>query len=108
MALRIFLSYRREDSSARAGRLRDALAARFGERNIFQDVTAVRPGEDFTRAIDAALSQSDVVLVVIGPQWVTSAGPDGEPRLARQDDYVRAELIAAGGHPQRPDVAPRR
>ena len=39
--MRIFLSYRREDSSAWAGRLRDALSARFGEDNIFQDVVAV-------------------------------------------------------------------
>lgn len=36
--MRIFLSYRREDSSAWAGRPHDTLAARFGEQNIFQDV----------------------------------------------------------------------
>jgi TIR domain len=93
--LRIFLSYRRDDSSAWAGRLRDALAARFGEENIFQDVVAVRPGQTFTDAIDAALATSDAVLAVIGPRWLTSAGSDGEPRLAKSDDYLRTELTAA-------------
>src|SRR5438093_9482908 len=96
--MRIFLSYRREDASAWAGRLRDALAAQFGEENIFQDVATVRPGQKFTDAIDAALSQADVALAVIGPRWLTAAADDGEPRLAKSDDYVRAELRAALAH----------
>ena len=93
--MRIFLSYRREDSSAWAGRLHDALAARFGERNIFQDVVAVGPGEDFTAAIDRALGDADATLAVIGPNWLTVAGPDGVRRLEEPNDYVRAELSAA-------------
>jgi hypothetical protein len=93
--MRIFLSYRREDSSAWAGRLRDALSARFGEDNIFQDVVAVQPGQDFTDAVDAALSRSDATLAVIRPRWLTAAGVDGEPRLADESDYVRSELVAA-------------
>ena len=93
--MRIFLSYRREDSSAWAGRLRDALSARFGEDNIFQDVVAVQPGQNFTDAVDAALSRSDATLAVIGPRWLTAAGVDGAPRLADESDYVRSELVAA-------------
>lgn len=96
--MRIFLSYRREDASAWAGRLRDALAAQFGEANIFQDVAAVRPGQKFTDAIDTALSRSDVALAVIGPRWLVASGDDGELRLAQSDDYVRAELMAALAH----------
>jgi hypothetical protein len=93
--MRIFLSYRREDSSAWAGRLHDSLATRFGERNIFQDVVAVGPGEDFTAAIDRALGDADATLVVIGPTWLTAAAPGGVRRLDEPDDYVRAELSAA-------------
>jgi hypothetical protein len=98
MPQRIFLSYRREDASAWAGRLHDALAREFGERNIFQDVVAVRPGQNFTDAIDDALSQADVVLAVIGPNWLAPTGTDGEPRLSQADDYVRAELAATLAH----------
>jgi hypothetical protein len=93
--MRIFLSYRREDSSAWAGRLHDLLSDRFGERNIFQDVTAVGPGEDFTAAIHRALGAADATLAVIGPTWLTVTGPDGVRRLDEPDDYVRAELSAA-------------
>jgi hypothetical protein len=33
---------------------------------VFQDVTAIAPGQDFTAALDHALDDSDVVLAVIG------------------------------------------
>ena len=93
--MRIFLSYRRDDAAAWAGRLYDALAAQFDQRNLWQDVTAVRPGENFSDAIDAALAESDVVLAVIGPSWLTATTSTGEPRFTRPDDYVRIELAAA-------------
>jgi TIR domain len=98
VVMRIFLSYRREDSAAWAGRLHDSLAARFGERSIFQDVVAVQPGEDFTDAIDRALSQSEAALVVIGPRWLTVTDAEGARRLDQPDDFVRTELIAALAH----------
>ncbi len=93
--MRIFLSYRRDDAVAWAGRLYDALAAQFDQRNLWQDVTTVRPGENFRDAIDAALAESDVVLAVIGPSWLTTTTSTGELRLAMPDDYVRIELAAA-------------
>jgi hypothetical protein len=101
MPVRIFLSYRREDSSAWAGRLHDALADRFGERSVFQDVETIRPGEDFMDAVDTAIAQSDAVLAVIGPHWATAEDPSGGRRLESSDDYVRAELEAALRHERR-------
>ena len=93
--MRVFLSYRRSDSSAWAGRLRDALASRLGEENVFQDVAAVRPGQSFTAAIEGALSRSDATLAVIGPQWLTATSADGLRHLTDEHDHVRAELSAA-------------
>jgi TIR domain len=93
--MRIFLSYRREDASAWAGRLTDALAVRFGAENIFQDVTALRPGVNYLVAIDEAVRRSDVALVVIGPDWLTAAHADGSRRLADESDDVRAEVRSA-------------
>jgi hypothetical protein len=61
-----FLSYRRGDVAGHAGRLADALRQRLGARSVFQDVTAIAPGQDFTAALDPALDDSDVVLAVIG------------------------------------------
>jgi len=95
--MRIFLSYRRDDSAAHAGRLYDSLVARFGTRNVFQDVTAIEPGTDFAVRLEEALATSDAALVVIGPRWLTATEPDGTRRLEQPDDYVRREVAAALG-----------
>jgi hypothetical protein len=93
--VKIFISYRRDDTGGRAGRLFDLLAARYGAGRVFQDVTGVAPGTYFDDQVDAAIAGSDVVLVVIGPRWLTSAGGDGARRIDRPDDYVRHEVRAA-------------
>lgn len=93
--MRVFLSYRRSDVGGYAGRLSDALSQRLGARNVFQDVTDIEPGRDFTHAIDEALDASDAVLAVIGPSWLGAADPHGELRLRQPDDYVRRELARA-------------
>lgn len=93
--MRLFLSYRRDDSAAHAGRLRDALADRFGADAVFQDVVTIGAGEDFTVAVDRALDASDALLVVMGPGWVGAKDPEGRPRLHDEHDYVRFEVARA-------------
>jgi hypothetical protein len=73
--MRVFLSYRRGDAGGYAGRLTDALFQRLGPKSVFQDVTAISPGQDYTVAIDRALDDSDAALVVIGPGWLTAVTP---------------------------------
>ena len=53
--MKVFLSYRRDDTGGRAGRLFDVLVARFGVRNVFQDVNTVAPGLDFIAQVEAAI-----------------------------------------------------
>jgi TIR domain len=93
--VQIFLSYRRGDAGGYAGRLSDALRQRLGAKSVFQDVTAIAPGQDYTAVIDRALDGCDAVLVVIGPGWHAAATPQGTPRLFEADDYVRLELSRA-------------
>jgi TIR domain len=93
--VKIFISYRRDDTAGRAGRLFDLLATRFGARNVFQDVTAIEPGTDFSQRVDQAIAQCDATLVVIGSDWLSMSGPDGTRRLDEPDDYVRREVGAA-------------
>jgi len=90
--VRIFVSYRRSDVGGHAGRLSDALGQRLGAKNVFQDVAAIAPGQDFAAAISAALDRCDAALAVIGPGWLTASMPGGRPRLLEPDDYVRLEL----------------
>jgi hypothetical protein len=95
--VRVFLSYRRDDAGGYAGRLTDALLQRLGPKSVFQDVTAISPGQDYAVAIDRALADSDAALVVIGPGWLTAATPQGTRRLLDADDYVHLELARALG-----------
>jgi hypothetical protein len=84
----IFICYRRDDSQGQAGRLYDSLVAKFGERNVFFDVDNLHPGADFDSVIQSTLGRSKVVLVVIGPRWLSS-------RIANDQDFVRKEILAA-------------
>jgi hypothetical protein len=93
--MRLFISYRRDDTAGRAGRLFDMLVSRFGRRNVFQDVAAIAPGADFTEQVANAIAKCDAALVVIGPEWLDLRSPDGTRRLDESDDYVRREVHTA-------------
>lgn len=92
--MRVFISYRRDDSSGHAGRLTDALTQRLGPKSVFQDVITIGVGHDFTDAIEGALEHSEAVLVVIGPEWLAE-GRSGSSRLHDRDDFVRLEVATA-------------
>jgi hypothetical protein len=91
----IFISYRRDDASGHAGRLFDRLAARFGREHVFMDVTDIAPGDDFTQVIEASVGTADLLLAVIGPQWLSAAEPGGARRIDDAMDFVRQEIAAA-------------
>lgn len=91
---RIFISYRRTDAAGYAGRLYDALSARFGEDRIFMDIE-IPIASDFRRVIADALSRTDLVLVLIGPSWMSIADRSGRRRLDDPGDLVRLEIIEA-------------
>ena len=87
--MRIFISYRRGASSDIVGRIDDHLRQRFGPDSVFRDVDNIPIGVDFHQVLIDAISQADVVLVVIGPDWL-SRGDLHDP-----NDFVRIEVAAA-------------
>jgi hypothetical protein len=91
---RIFICYRREDTSGYAGRLRDALSARFGAHEIFRDIDTIAPGEDFVAAMTGGIAKCRVFLVLIGRRWLRRERP-GEHGVEDETDYVRREITAA-------------
>jgi hypothetical protein len=88
----VFISYRRSDTAAYAGRLFDILSAEFGADNTFMDVDDIKGGDDFTTVIERKLDVSDALLAVIGPQWLTMSVPGGGRRLDDASDFVRVEI----------------
>ncbi len=101
-AQKVFICYRREETAAHAGRLYDAMVARFGESNVFMDVD-IAPGVDFVERITQVVSRCLVLIVVMGPRWGTTTDEDGNQRIADPDDFVRLEVETAL---RRPDVTP--
>src|SRR6266508_1693330 len=93
--LRIFLNYRRDETSGHAGRLFDVLAARFGNDHVFMDIDRIEPGLDFADVISEAVASCDVFIALIGSRWLTSADAKGRPRLENPEDFIRLELEAA-------------
>ena len=62
---KIFISYRRDETSGHAGRLFDALADHFGAEQVFMDVDGLEPGVDFVRTLTTVLESVEVLLAVI-------------------------------------------
>ena len=91
----IFINYRREDSAATAGRLHDRLAQVFGRKRIFMDVDQIPAGIDFVAHLNSQVAACNVLLVVIGRQWLNVKNEAGERRLHQPDDFVAIEIAAA-------------
>ena len=95
MSGQIFISYRRDDSSAWAGRLSDHLSSHFPSNQIFMDVDTIEPGIDFVEAIKESVGSCDVLIAVIGTHWLTSSNRAGIRRLEIPEDSVRVEIATA-------------
>ncbi len=92
---RLFISYRRDDTGADAGRLNDTLNQFLGPDRTFFDFDQIAPGMDFEVELKRALSASEVLLALIGPKWETISDSSGKTRLSDKDDLVRIELLEA-------------
>ncbi len=93
--MKIFISYRRNDSAGYAGRLFDILTNHFGAKNVFMDIDTIAPGKDFRTVIADAVGRCDVMLVLIGKHWLSMVDAQGRRRLDDPHDWVRIEITTA-------------
>ena len=66
---KIAVSYRRTDSTI-ASRIFRRLADHYGKEDVFIDVNDVPAGAAFPQFVDTVLSKTQVLLVLIGPNWL--------------------------------------
>jgi len=90
----IFISYRRDDSAGYVRALYDRLVQHFAKERVFMDVAAIDPGLPFDEAINHALDQCKVMIVMIGRRWMDKKA-SMEPRIKDPKDFVRIEIAAA-------------
>jgi hypothetical protein len=97
MTGKIFLCYRRKDAAAGfALALFNRLEQSFPAENLFMDVEGgIGAGQDFVRVLREQVSACDVMLALIGPDWLTATDEKGRLRLENPDDFVRIEVESA-------------
>jgi tetratricopeptide (TPR) repeat protein len=82
------------------GRIHDQLKASFGANNVFRDMYNIPAGSDFRSVINEAVGSTDVCLVIIGHQWISTTDAQGKRRLDDPNDFVRIEVEAALKNPR--------
>ncbi|MEO6188413.1 MAG: toll/interleukin-1 receptor domain-containing protein [Ginsengibacter sp.] len=95
MSTNIFISYRKEDSKWNTQLLYDRLSHYFPSKEIFKDFNTIKAGEDYRKVISEALKKCQVLLVIIGKNWVNSQDEKGVQRLQNPEDLLRIEIETA-------------
>ncbi len=91
----VFINYRREETAGEARALFNDLVSRFGENSVFMDVDNIALGRDFRQVIQQRLASCDLMLALIGKNWVGAKNQSGRRRLDDASDFVRLEIEAA-------------
>jgi serine/threonine protein kinase len=93
---KIFVSYRRDDSGDAVNWLYEKLKDHFGANILFMDTGSIETGELWPDKIAKKLEESEIVLIVIGTEWLTK-GIDqfGRRRIDKETDWVRKEIELA-------------
>ena len=92
--MRLFISYRRSDSQQLVDQLEEKLKGRLTGVEVFRDIGGIEAGENWKEVIDEKIETSDIVLVIIGSDWLTSE-EKGKRRLNQPDDVVCHEIATA-------------
>jgi hypothetical protein len=92
---KVFISYRRSDSAAYAGRVWDRLERDLGRHSLFMDVAAIPLGTNFPEVLHEEVAKCSVLLAMIGPNWLDARDEHQKRRLDDPNDYVRIEIAQA-------------
>lgn len=95
MAVKVFISYRREDSAGYAGRILDRLGHELERDHLFIDVDDIPLGRNFVKLLGEEVAKCDVLLAVIGHDWLDARDENGTRRLNDPNDFVRIEVATA-------------
>ena len=88
----IFISYRHSDCQAQANGLHDGLVHRLRNASLFMDLDSIPPGVDFEQHIRDEIRRSDVILVMIGDNWLDDRPGTNRRRIDEPNDFVRLEI----------------
>jgi hypothetical protein len=91
----VFINYRRGETAGEARALFNELTQTLGRDSVFMDVDTIALGRDFRQVVRERVETCDLMLALVGRDWVSSANPAGRRRLDDANDFVRIEIEAA-------------
>jgi len=91
----VFISYRRVDSEDVTGRIYEHLTKEIDADGVFKDVDDIPYGARFRQKIREAIDAADIMLVIIGSDWLSVTNDDGGRRIDSASDCVRFEIETA-------------
>lgn len=99
MPSKIFINYRTGDGHDAAQLLDAKLCEVFGKKRVFRDRRSMPPGTEYPREMRRNLAESNVLLAIIGPHWLTlrEKRPDGRRLIDIPGDWVHEEIRASLG-----------
>jgi hypothetical protein len=91
----VFINYRTDDEESTATLIETELSHRFGSDEIFRASKSIAPGDDFQPVLLRTVRRSEVVLAVIGPEWLSVRDRIGRRKIDLKSDWTRRELLEA-------------
>src|SRR5215475_8637309 len=88
----VFINYRGADSDTAAVLIDRELTNRLGGDRVFLDCRSIPAGADFVEELLGRLRACSVLLVVIGPRWLTLTDTAGQRRIDDPRDWIRREI----------------
>ena len=95
MAGKIFINYRHSDEPGFVQALYSYLEQAFRSERLFRDVDNIEPGLDFVRVLEEQVAECDLMISVIGKDWLDARAETGVRLLDDPDDFVRIEIKSA-------------
>jgi TIR domain len=101
MSGNIFINYRRDDDAGFTQALYGRLEQAFPAERLFMDIDNIEPGLDFVQVLSDEVARCDVVIAVVGKNWLSVTDETGARRLDNPEDFVRIEIESALAHKKR-------
>jgi len=90
-----FICYRDKDSRSIAEILYGQLSARLGPDRLFLATEDIARGKQWLEEFNDALAAAVVMVVLIGPRWLSCENKDGQGCLEQPNDWVVHEIHTA-------------
>jgi len=78
MPRKVFISYRRDDARWQAREIFRSLTQVLPRDHVFMDIDSIPPGADFVDVLEGWVDQCDILLALIGSDWVDGPSPARE------------------------------